>query len=464
MSGTILCAEDDPVQQILLRKLLEKNLPYDVLAVNDGEEAIEVLSGDKTENIILAILDVEMPNMGGLEVLKIMREQYPSIPVLMLTASEEIGDAVKAMKLGATDFISKPPHPTHLKVSIINAIKMQSLQNEVTRLKRTQEGIMGFSDLIGYETGLASMVTVGQKAAISDVPVLITGETGVGKELFAQAVHGESRRVGGAFIAVNCGAIPKGLVESTLFGHEKGAFTGAVNRSIGKFREAEGGTIFLDEVGELPLDAQVKLLRVLQQHEVEPVGAGRSVPINVRIISATNRDLEEEVREERFREDLFFRLDVLPIHVPPLRERPEDIPVLANYFIEQFAVADNLPAKQLSDGAVDMLKQHPWPGNVRALQNSVRRALILSEGEKITAEDFAALREVEPGDSEEVMASPYGVSLLDQAGSFKTVDAIELEVMQKALEFYKHNVTRAAEALGMAKSTFYKKAERYGLK
>jgi len=462
--GTILLAEDDPVQQILVRTTLEHHLPYQVLAADHGKAVMRALADPHNSDIKLIILDLEMPEMGGMETLQLLKEQYPSIPVIMLTASEAIDDAVNAMKAGALDFISKPPHPEHLKVAVMNAIKLQSLKNEVSRLKRSHDGTNCFPDLIGYDKGLASVIGIGRKAANSDVPVLITGETGVGKELFARAIHGESSRAGGAFIAVNCGAIPKDLVESTLFGHEKGAFTGAINKSIGKFREAEGGTIFLDEVGELPLDAQVKLLRVLQQREVEPVGAGRTVAINVRIISATNRNLKEEVIAERFREDLFFRLDVLQIRLPALRERKQDISALAYYFIEQFANADHLPTKTLSLDALELIENYPWPGNVRALQNCLRRALILSEGEEITAHDLKDLAETDIEIPNAPATSPLcSISLIGSDGHFKTAEKIEAEAMREALHYYEGNITQAATALGMAKSTFYKKLKHYNL-
>ncbi|MFZ4542393.1 MAG: sigma-54-dependent transcriptional regulator [Rickettsiales bacterium] len=461
--GTIILAEDDPVQQILVRTTLENHLPYQVLAADHGKAVMRALADPHNSDIKLIILDLEMPQMGGIETLQLLKEQYPTIPVIMLTASEAIDDAVNAMKAGALDFISKPPHPEHLKMSVLNAIKMQSLKNEVSRLKRTQDGTSCFSDLIGYDRGLASIIGIARKAASSDIPVLISGETGVGKEMFARAIHGESARGGGCFVAVNCGAIPKDLVESTLFGHEKGAFTGAINKSIGKFREAEGGTIFLDEVGELPLDAQVKLLRVLQQREVEPVGAGRAVPINVRIISATNRNLKDEVAADRFREDLFFRLDVLPIRIPALRERKQDISALAYFFIEKFATSDNLPVKTLTMDALEMIENYPWPGNVRALQNCLRRALVLSEGTQITAHDLKELAETEFTVSAQTETPLCSISLIGPDGHFKSAEKIEAEAMREAMHYHEGNITQAAHALGMAKSTFYKKLKLYNL-
>ena len=285
--------------------------------------------------------------------------------------------------------------------------------------------------------------------------MLITGESGVGKELFARAIHGSSKRSGQAFIAVNCGAIPENLVESTLFGHEKGSFTGAINKNIGKFREAEGGTIFLDEVGELPLETQVKLLRVLQQKEVEPVGAANSIPINVRIISATNRDLEEEVKSGTFREDLYFRLNVLQLELCALRERREDIPALAAHFIERFCAREGLPFKDLSTAALVLLKQNDWPGNVRQLENTIHRAMVVVEGNIIDADDFKTLPpSITPQNHFPV--SPASV-FMSETGTLKPLERIEQDAIHFALAHFDGNITKAAEALGMAKSTFYKK-------
>lgn len=467
MSGTIVLAEDDPVQQILIRNVIEKHLPYQVLLADHGHAVISALS-EQRHQIKLVILDVKMPQMGGLETLQYLRQHHPDMPVIMLTASESVEDAVTAMKLGASDFLNKPPHPEQLRVAILNALRMQSLQNEVTRLKRIHEGGLRFEHLIGHSQGLAPCIAIGRKAAISDIPVLILGETGVGKELFARAIHGESMRAGSAFVAVNCGAIPKDLIESTLFGHEKGAFTGAISKSIGKFREAEGGTIFLDEVGELPPEAQVKLLRALQQREVEPVGAGKAVPINVRVLSATHRDLHADVRQGRFREDLFFRLEGLPITLPPLRQRRQDIPALAIHFLEQFATADRMPAKTITPEALRYVQQQDWPGNVRALQNLLRRALLLSDGVTIDISDIVALRHThlrEPVHEPSLMPEDpvHRLSLIGADGTLKPIEQVEKEAIQNALDFYEGHVAHAATALGMAKSTFYKKIKYFGL-
>lgn len=457
MPETLLIAEDDTIQRTMITTLLGKKLGYQVIAVANGKEAVDRIQSSNIDEISAVLLDINMPVMDGFESLKQIRKYRPDLPVLMLTGDDDTSTAVKAIKEGANDFIVKPPEPSHLDIAVKNAIKLSALSRELSRLKRDKEGALSFTDLVGHGGGLAESISYGRKAATSDVPVLIAGETGVGKELFARAIHGESKRSGAPFIAINCGAIPENLVESILFGHEKGAFTGATARTIGKFREAEGGTIFLDEIGELPLDAQVKLLRVLQQKEVEPVGASKPVKVNVRIISATNRDLKSEVAVGRFREDLYFRLNVLPITVPPLREREQDILPLAEYFIHRLSVADGLPAKTLSKDAKEYLTGAAWPGNVRELENLIHRALVLSDLESIDRHVLTQLHE-SPGDALAPTATPgLHINLRSMSGSFKSMSDIETEAMQSVLDHFAGNITRAADALGIAKSTFYRK-------
>ena len=468
MSHPVLIVEDDALQREMLGTLLHRKLGLGSLSAENGRSALDIL--DKDDNaaaIKLVILDVKMPVMGGLEALGIIRQKYPAIAVLMLTGSKDVNDAVMALKLGAVDFLNKPYEGERMITTVRNALKISTLTREVSRLHNEKQGHLTFDALIGAEGGLAGIIGVGRKAAASDIPVLVTGETGTGKELFAKAVHGESARAGKAFVAVNCGAIPAQLVESTLFGHEKGAFTGATERTNGKFREAEGGTIFLDEVGELPLDAQVKLLRVLQQKEVEPVGASKPVPVNIRIISATNRDLEAEVKAGRFREDLYFRLNVLQMELPPLRDRRADIPLLVQHFIERVCAREGLPYKAPTNDLLETLRNGNWPGNVRELENTINRALVMSEGPSLTRDDLElSHRAAAPLESthaastaSETSNALESISLFTQNAprSLKTLSAIEKEAMEKTLAYYDGNVTQCAKALGMAKSTFYKK-------
>ncbi len=459
MSDKVLIVDDDKLQREVISAITKK-LGYTPSTAKGGREAINIIESSDIDDISAVLLDIFMPDLDGIDTLKAIKKTRPDLPVIMLTGSDDTKDAVKSIRYGAADFIVKPADPNILEVTLRNAIKMYTLSRELARLKRDKEGALLFTDLIGHNAGLKPAVSYGRKAAASDVPVLITGETGVGKELFARAIHGESRRVGAPFVAINCGAIPANLIESTLFGHEKGSFTGALTRSLGKFREAEGGTIFLDEVGELPLDAQVKLLRVLQQKEVEPVGAGRPVKINVRIISATNRDLRSDVRAGRFREDLFFRLNVLPIVVPPLRERMNDIIPLAEYFINRLAIVDLLPPKELGADAKEYLESYFWAGNVRELENLIHRLLVICDNDIITKGEVEKIHdwhEKTPDSKEFYYNSNLRIDIMHPSGEMKTMREIENEVMQRALEYFDDNITRTSESLGIAKSTFYRK-------
>lgn len=460
MSRKILIVEDDPAQRRMIALILQKKLGLSSVEADGGRMALSILSdGPARNDICLAIIDLKMPEMNGIELLDLIQQQYPSLPVIMLTGSRDLDVAVEAMKLGASDFLNKPIDPERFQISIRNALKIGLLQKEVKRLKHKDENTFLFEDLIGHDNGLADVVNIGRKAASADIPVLISGETGVGKEVFARAIHGESARVGNAFSAINCGAIPENLVESTLFGHEKGAFTGAISKSVGRFREAEGGTVFLDEIGELPLVAQVKLLRVLQEKEIHPVGAKKPIPINVRIISATNRDLEMEVAEGRFREDLYFRLNVLPIHMSALSQRKQDIPALINHFIERFSVSEGRELKELTPKAKETLSSWDWAGNVRELENVIHRAMILCESDVLDVGDFTSLPMAGFSSINDSIDSSEEntLKMFDPNGTLKTMDQIEQDAMQFALHLHDHNVTQAARALNIAKSTFYRK-------
>ncbi len=454
MGMKILIVEDDPTQRELLATLLKRDGPYDILYADNGRVALNLL--EKNFSIIrLVIMDQEMPVMTGLEALEVIHDSYPDLPVIMLTGNHTTENIVKAMRLGAIDFMTKPYEPRRLAVTVQNAIKMASLHKEVTRLRRTEEGVVRFTNLIGCDEGLSDVVKTGRKAAASNIPVLITGETGVGKEVFARAIHGESARSGSPFIAINCGAIPENLVESTLFGHEKGAFTGASTKTIGKFREAQGGTIFLDEISELPKESQVKLLRVLQQKEIEPVGAGQTVPVNVRILSATNRDLQKEVKAGRFREDLFFRLNVLQITLPPLRERKQDILALAQYFLDRYCVTTKTHTKVFSDSVLNSLAEREWYGNVRELENAVHRAVVMSESDVINMFDFSWIH-----DTPEITYKPLPPTRHFYTSGYdrlKTIAEHEAEAIRYAINYYNQDIEKAATALGLAKSTLYRK-------
>ncbi len=329
-----------------------------------------------------------MPDLDGLGVLARMREAGITIPVIVQTAHGGIDNVVSAMRAGAADFVVKPVGAERLQVSIRNALDKSALEDELSRIKRSQSGTLTFKDIVTRSGKMLAVLRTAEKAATSTIPVLIEGESGVGKELIARAIHGQGERRAKPFIAVNCGAIPDNLVESILFGHEKGAFTGATERHTGKFVEASGGTLFLDEVGELPQAAQVKLLRAIQEGEVEPVGGRKPVKVDVRIISATNRNLIDDVKSGRFREDLFYRLHVFPIAVPPLRERGEDIPDLVRHFLARIAAEEGKRVRSISGEALALLGRYRWPGNVRQLENAVFRAVVLAEGDGIGIDEF----------------------------------------------------------------------------
>jgi DNA-binding NtrC family response regulator len=448
MAETVLIVEDDRVQQRMIATMLSKKLGYGVMTALHGRDAMERIESSNVGDISAVLLDIQMPEMDGFETLAAIKKYRPDLPVIMLTGSDDTNIAVKAIKEGASDFIVKPPEPAHLDVAIKNAIRLSALSRELTKMKRDKEGALSFTDLVGHGGGLAQAVAYGRKAAASDVPVLITGETGVGKELFARAIHGESKRVGAPFIAINCSAIPEHLVESVLFSPDKGAF-----------RRAESGTVFLDDVGELPLEAQVKLLRLLQQKEIEPSGIGKPVRVNVRVIAANTSDLTRDVPSGKFREDLYFRLNILPIALPPLRTRKQDIIPIAEYFIERLAASEGLLSKRLGKEAKNYLTAQYWSGNVRELENLIHRALVMSDSEEIDDRVLQRIHEASsPSQLTERRATPaLHINMRRPDGTFKTMSEIETETMQTVLRHFEDNITRASDALGIAKSTFYRK-------
>ena len=367
---SILVVDDDPVQCRLLEGMLQK-FEYQAQTRDNGDAALALLTGPDGADIDCVILDLVMPNLDGLGVLAKMRQSGLTVPVIVQTAHGGIDNVVSAMRAGAVDFVVKPVGAERLHVSIRNALNASALEGELQRMKKSRTGTLGFADIITKTEPMQAVIRIAEKASGSAIPVLIGGESGVGKELIARAIHGSSERRSKPFVAVNCGAMPENLVESILFGHEKGAFTGATERHTGKFVEASGGTLFLDEVSELPLAAQVKLLRALQEGTVEAVGGRKPVKVDVRIISATNRKLLDRVKGGQFREDLFYRLHVLPLTIPPLRMRREDIPHLLRHFLARFCAEENRPITGISGDAMALLSQLEWPGNIRQLENAV---------------------------------------------------------------------------------------------
>lgn len=450
MTNTILIGEDEPVQRSLLSALLTKKLGYKTLTAENGQQVLKHIRESNIGDISALLLDLGMPELNGFEVLKFLHKHRPDLPVIILTAKDDTATAVAAIKEGASDFIVKPANPAQLDVALKNAIRLSTLSRELTRLKRDREGALKFQDLIGYEGGLSAVIDYARKAAASDVPILMTGEISTGKELLARAIHGESKRVGSPFITVHCG---KPSIEIILFGQEKG--TGNSMRIPGKFREAERGTIFLDDIHALTPEVQAKLLRVIQEREIEPLGSDKPVKVNVRIISATDCDLKQEVKAGRFREDLYFRLNVLRIAMPPLRDRKQDIIPLVDYFTQRLSSMDALPMKSISADARHYLSEYAWPGNMRELEGLIHRALVLSEEDTITRSLLKQIHE-ESSDTALPVVGPH-IALKKSNGLPKTMAEIETEAMQKTMEEYEGNITRAAEALGIAKSTFYRK-------
>ena len=481
MAKTVLVVDDDPTQRRLIQAVLDRE-GYAVVHAESGGEAIDRLTKGGGADVVL--LDLVMPGLSGMEALAEMRTAGVATPVIVLTANGGIETVVRAMQAGAQDFFVKPVGPERLLVGVRNALQMTQLTAEIGRLKKRATGRSSFDDMVGDSEPMRMVKALGQRAAKSSIPVLITGESGVGKEVIARALHGASDRAGKPFVAVNCGALPANLVESILFGHEKGAFTGAHEKHAGKFVEANGGTLFLDEIGELPLDMQVKLLRALQEGEVDPVGGKRPVKVDVRIVSATNRDPAQQVKEGAFREDLFYRLNVFPIEAPALRERREDIPALVEHFIARFNVEEGKRVAGCSPETLALLQGHDWPGNVRQLENAVYRALVLADSPLLQPHDFPAISGVAvplddmaaapAGDSASAAASHPAsadedglhdspVRITDDRGHVRTLEQIERDLIQHAIEVYSGHMSEIARRLGIGRSTLYRKVREQGL-
>ncbi len=479
MAQTILVVDDDPVQRRLLEAAITRS-GMQVVTAPGGQPALDLINGPRGEQITLMLLDLVMPDMGGLEVLSKLRPANPDLPVIVLTAKGGIDSAVEAMRAGANDFLVKPASPERIAVSIRNQLKIGTLSGEVKQLKKKQDNRLTFDDLVANSPEMKQVFRLGGRAAQSDIPVLIEGESGAGKELIARAIQGTSARSGRPFVTVNCGAIPENLIESILFGHEKGSFTGASDKHLGKFQEADGGTLFLDEIGELRLDMQVKLLRALQEGEVDPVGSKRPVKVDVRIIAATNRDLGQMAREGTFREDLYYRLNVFPVLVPSLRDRTGDIAPLARHFIERFAAEENKQVAGLTSQASQLLEKFNWPGNVRQLENTIFRAVVLCDGALLDVCDFPQIAaamgvetvvrqnapaQVSGGQAAPALpqASAYALSVTDTSGHIRKFEEMESEIIRMAIARYDGHMSEVARRLGIGRSTLYRKLKEFGL-
>jgi DNA-binding NtrC family response regulator len=489
MAATILIVDDDAVQRRLVENMVQKS-GYEAVVVDSGDAAIALLTAPDTAAIDAVVLDLVMPGLDGMGVLAKIRDAGLNVPVIVQTAHGGIDNVVSAMRAGAQDFVVKPVGIERLQVSLRNALNASALKGELQRIRHSREGRLTFADIVTRSETMAGVLRTAQKAASSTIPVLVEGESGVGKELFARAIHGSGERKSKPFVAVNCGAIPDNLVESILFGHEKGAFTGATERHTGKFVEASGGTLFLDEISELPLAAQVKLLRALQEGAVEAVGGRKPVKVDVRIISATNRKLLDRVKNGQFREDLFYRLHVLPLTIPPLRMRREDIPHLLRHFLARFCAEENRPITGISGEAVALLSQLDWPGNIRQLENAVYRAVVMSEADQLGVADFpqTAIQSpampsaghvpgeplvIDPGfhstaptiiSGSEIPIAPLptgggALAMLTSSGEIRPLEELEGEIIRFAIAHYRGQMSEVARRLKIGRSTLYRKIE-----
>lgn len=477
---TVLVVDDETTQRKLIGSAIERD-GYKVLAADSGQAALDILNGPDGNTIGAVLLDLSMPGIGGLDVLRDIRPKRARLPIIVLTAHSSLSNAVESMRAGATDFLVKPASAERLRIALASAFNDKIADGELRPLTEKLSKELRFDQLVGKASRFEEAVALARRAASASIPVLIEGESGVGKELFAQSIKSASARKDAPFITVNCGAIPANLIESILFGHEKGAFTGASDKHVGKFTDADGGTLFLDEIGELPLDLQVKLLRVLQEGEVQPIGSRTTQKVDVRVISATNRDLSAEVAAGRFREDLYYRLNVVSIYIPALRERREDIPALAQHFLARIGETENIPLPTLTRDVENLLSDFDWPGNVRQLQNAIFRAAVLCDHTELTVRDFpqlmthaqaqrtpaiavamshsAATRPALSKNGKELPPLP----LLGQDNHIRSLTDIESAVIRSAIEYYQGRMSEVARRLGIGRSTLYRKLAELGI-
>ncbi|KAA0228814.1 sigma-54 dependent transcriptional regulator [bacterium] len=447
----ILVVDDDRNICKMIEINLRKEKEYIVETANSGEACLKAIRETIPD---LILLDIQMPGIDGIETLTRIRNEEPRIPVVMMSAHGTIEKAVKSMKLGAYDFIQKPFPSDRLLVTVRNALTTSSLKQEIDSLRSELKDRFQFKNIIGQSGVMQEVFRALEKVVNSNVTVLIQGESGTGKELIARAIHYHNpQRSNKPFVAVNCSALPESLLESELFGHEKGAFTGATGKRIGKFEVASGGSIFLDEIGLMTPATQAKMLRILQEREFERVGGNELVKVDVRVISATNKDLEEAVRTNEFREDLFYRISVFPIKLPPLRDRREDIPLLAAHFIDKFARQESKEVEGIAPDALELLMAYNWPGNVRELENAIERAVVLS-----------STREITPKDLPNTVRSIGEKRIYESDNTLSSwIEKLEEEALRNALLENGGNISQTAKKLGIGRATIYRKAKKYGL-
>ncbi len=449
---TILVVDDDPGARQSLEVILEDD--YRILMAGNGSEALDLF---QRESVDLILLDVSMPGMDGLEVLRRIKELDDTVDVIMVSALNLARKAVESIRLGAYDYITKPYEPEDILSSVHRVLSKQKLHKELDFLRKEVEAVRGFDQMISQNEKMLAIFDLIKKVANTSTHILITGESGTGKELIARSIHQQGNRRTGSFVAINCAAIPSELMESEMFGHERGAFTGAHTRTIGKFEYANGGTLFLDEISALRPDLQAKLLRVLQEKEIERIGSNKSIKVDIRVISATNMNLEEAIQKGKFRQDLYFRLNVVPIFIPPLRERKEDIPLLVNHFIRKFNQIFHKNIPGMSEKALEVLSRYHWPGNIRELENLMERMVVLSSGD-----EWIDVKHI-PLDI--LMGTKQSIQDMTgkEKGFFRIRNAIERQIILNVLEACQWNQTETARTLKIHRNTLLQKAKQLGI-
>ncbi len=450
---TVLVVDDDPGHQTTLKTII-KSWGYHVEVANDGTKAVEKV---KEIPFDLTLMDVRMAVMSGIEALKLIKQYNPAIPILIMTAYSSVESAVEALKAGAYDYLTKPLDFDALKITMERALEHTSLKTENLALKEKLQSDFKMKNIIGKSLPMKDLTDMVGMVAPSEATILITGESGTGKELVARAIHFNSTYKKGPLVVVNCAAITETLLESELFGHEKGAFTGADKRREGRFMQANNGTIFLDEIGEMSPMMQAKLLRVIQDREIQRVGSDETITVDVRIVAATNRDLQENVSSGKFREDLYYRLNVVTLKIPPLRERVDDIPLLAQHFLNKYSEKNRKQVKGFTPLAMDMFLKYKWPGNVRELENAVERAVILLPG------DYISEKELPLSITEVYSQENLVVAFQSNTASTQSLEEIEKKAILAALEASGGNKSETARRLGINRRTLYKKLEKFGV-
>jgi two-component system, NtrC family, nitrogen regulation response regulator NtrX len=453
---TILIVDDEPSIRRTVREILE----YEEYAVEEAEDGAAAIETIRSMSLDLVLLDIKMPEVDGMDVLKTVADEAPETPVVMISGHGTIEAAVEATKLGAFDFIEKPPDLNRLLVTVRNALDRGQLETQNRRMRQaiSEQRTGSLTPIIGESPAITDIKETIERVAPTEARVLITGENGTGKELVAKWIHHRSSRAGGPMVEVNCAAIPSELIESELFGHEKGAFTGATQQRIGKFEQAHEGTLFLDEIGDMSLSAQAKVLRVLQENRIQRVGGDRPIEVDVRVVAATNKDLLDEIEDGTFREDLYHRIGVILINVPPLRERRADVPRITKHIAEEVTTLNALPDRQFTGNALDHLKRYDWRGNVRELRNVIERVLILADGDRVEKSDVE--RFVTPG-AEANASSPEG--LLQHGDWSEARDAFEKRYLEYKLNEHDWNVTQTAEAINIQRSHLYNKLNKFNI-